>query len=75
MQTRKGSLVESITNTIVGFIIGFVSQAVIFSFYGIKIPAVDNAVITIWFTLLSIARSYTIRRCFNKKALNDASRN
>lgn len=65
-QSRKLSLIESLTNVAVGFGISLASQIVIFSGYGVKLPLLDNIAITVWFTLISIARSYLLRRAFNR---------
>ena len=66
MQTRKHSLCESITNVIIGYSIALLSQIIIFPFFQIKITLHDNLLIGLWFTLISIIRSYTLRRIHNK---------
>lgn len=66
MQSKLGSLVESIINIAIGFGIALTSQVMVFPWYGINIPMQDNIMITLWFTLISIARSYTLRRLFNR---------
>ena len=66
MQTRKHSLCESITNVIIGYSIALLSQIIIFPFFQIKITLHDNLLIGLWFTLISIIRSYTLRRIYNK---------
>ncbi|MBT9165109.1 MAG: hypothetical protein DDT23_01124 [candidate division WS2 bacterium] len=67
MQTRKHSFVESITNVIVGYIVAVLSQLAIFPFFNIHIPLSDNFIIGFWFTIISLVRSYCIRRIFNSK--------
>ena len=64
-QTKLGSMTESIMNIIVGIGFAFGSQLVIFPLYGIHVPIQTNLGITAWFTLVSIVRSYIIRRWFN----------
>ena len=66
MQTKLGSLIESITNVLIGFIVALVSQLVIFPIYDIQISMSENLAISAWFTLISIARSYFLRRVFNR---------
>jgi hypothetical protein len=66
MQSKIGSLVESLINILIGFGIALGSQILIFPMYGVNIPLHDNVMITLWFTLISIARSYTLRRLFNR---------
>lgn len=65
LQSRKLSLIEAVTNTAVGFGISLASQLVIFSAYGVTLPLIDNIAITCWFTGISIARGYLLRRAFN----------
>lgn len=64
MQTRKWSLIESLTNVGIGFGISLVAQLVIFRYYGIALDLGSNVAITLWFTGISIVRGYMIRRMF-----------
>lgn len=66
MQSRKLSLIESLTNVAVGFAISLISQVFIFSAYGVALSLSQNVAITCWFTLISIVRSYCLRRAFNR---------
>ena len=66
-QTKLQSMIESITNVAIGYLVALFSQIVIFPFYDINISMSDNLMIGLWFTVVSIARSYLIRRYFNKK--------
>ena len=65
-QTRKHSFFESITNVFIGYGVAIASQIVIFPFYGIHIPIQQNLTMGLWFTIISIIRSYILRRWFNK---------
>lgn len=65
MQSRKMSLIESWTNVAVGYFIACGSQIIIFPFFGIHVPIHDNFIIGGWFTVISLIRSYFIRRAFN----------
>ena len=65
-QTRKGSLLESTTNIAVGYGIALASQLVIFHFYDVHFSIRTNMAMGLWFTVVSIARSYTLRRIFNR---------
>lgn len=65
-QTRLGSLVESIVNVLIGFGVGVASQYFIFPIFNIHIPFWTNVEIAVWFTFISIARSYVVRRMFNE---------
>lgn len=69
MQTKKQSLKESLTNTAIGFIISYISTFLIFPLVGFESNPGKNLIITIYFTIISIARGYVIRRWFNKKLI------
>jgi hypothetical protein len=58
-------MIETLTNIGVGFILALVSQIVIFHFYDVQMSLWDNIEITLWFTVVSIVRGYTLRRIFN----------
>jgi hypothetical protein len=73
-QKRLESLVESLVNVAVGYVVAVASQVLLFPLFGIDIPFASNLMIAIWFTVISIARSYTIRRWFNQDAHNFAVR-
>lgn len=66
MQTKFGSFLESLTSTLLGFGVALVSQLIIFPKFGVHLSLQDNLYITLWFTLISVARSYLIRRLFNR---------
>lgn len=64
-QSRTDSLLESAANIAVGIGVAFLSQLVIFPLYGVHVPVSTNLEITLWFTLVSLVRSYCLRRWFN----------
>ena len=66
MQTKKYSLIESITNTLVGFIVSLLIQLIIYPTMGIPVTFTQNIVITFIFTIASILRGYIVRRMFNR---------
>jgi len=65
MQTKKHSLFESLVNILIGYLTALFSQFLIFPLFDINIPIQDNLLIGFYFTLISLARSYLIRRYFN----------
>lgn len=65
-QSKRGSAVEAVVNTFVGLTIAFFAQWLICLAYGIKLTPHDNAIIVFWMTVLSILRSYFVRRMFNR---------
>ena len=64
-QTRLESLLESMVNILIGYFVALVSQLVIFPKFGIDVTFGENLLIGFWFTLISLVRSYVIRRWFN----------
>jgi hypothetical protein len=66
-QSKFQSFLESLTNVAIGYFVSFLSQLIVFPIYGIHITVKSNIAIGLWFTSISIARSYGIRRWFNKK--------
>jgi len=67
MQTKTHSLIESLTNVAIGYVVALLSQIVVFPMFNIYVPLSDNLLIGLWFTAISIIRSYVVRRYFNKK--------
>ena len=64
-QSKTGSLIEALANIAAGVIIAFLSQEIIFRYYGIPCPVSLNIKLTAWFTFISLARSFLLRRIFN----------
>lgn len=66
-QSRAHSALESVANVLVGCIVSFVAQLLIFPLVGLHASISQNLGIMISFTFVSLARSYLLRRWFNKK--------
>ena len=65
-QSKLASLVEVATNMVVGFIVSVYAQAVIFPMYGFStLSLTENVQIVTIFTIISMIRSYLVRRFFN----------
>ena len=67
MQTKRQSLIESLTSTTIGIIIGIVLNLTILPLFGYPVSLSDSLWISVIFTIVSIIRSYIIRRWFNSK--------
>lgn len=65
-QSRLMSLVEAVANVIVGYGVAVVTQIVIFPIFGLHTTLVQNLKMGAVFTLVSIARSYVLRRLFER---------
>lgn len=66
-QTKLQSLIEAIFNTAIGFIIGILSQMIIFPLLGMTVSFQTNLWIGFWFTIISVIRTYVVRRWFNER--------
>lgn len=66
-QTRLSSLVESVINVAIGFVVSLVLTAVVLPAYGHAVTFSQNLQITAIFTVASILRSYALRRWFNAR--------
>ena len=64
-QSRLLSAVESISNTMVGYVTAIATQLVVFPMFGIHIKLHENLMIGAIFTVISLVRGYIIRRFFN----------
>lgn len=65
MQTRLQSLLEAWMNILIGYGIAFLSQVVVFPWFGIHVGVKQNIEIGLIFTVISLIRSYALRRFFN----------
>lgn len=63
-QTRAMSLLEAIANVIVGYGVAVVTQMVVFPIFGLHPTLAQNLRIGVLFTVVSIARSFALRRVF-----------
>lgn len=70
MQSRIESLVEACVNVVIGACVALVAQLIIFPLLGIPVTLGQNLIITAFFTVISVARSYLVRRYFNSRIKN-----
>jgi hypothetical protein len=68
-QTKRGSFAEACLNVAIGYGVALASQLA-------HLPALrcapdlgTNALIGVWFTVISIVRSYVLRRWFNRRTV------
>jgi len=65
-QSKKHSLFEALINIAVGIGLSYIlNQVILVHVYGYQMSLGRNAIITFWFTVASILRSYLLRRFFN----------
>lgn len=70
-QTVKHSVVESVTNILIGYVVAVLSQMLVFPLFGIHIPVQENFEIGLWFTGISFVRSFILRRVFNRMTVRN----
>jgi len=66
-QTKLHSIIESITQTLIGLLTSILIQIVLYPLLGIPVTFKQNLIITCVFFAVSIVRGYIIRRLFNKQ--------
>jgi hypothetical protein len=65
-QSKKHSIYESITNVVVGLVMSFIIQLILYPILNIEVSLNQNIFITFVFFVVSFIRGYVIRRIFNK---------
>ena len=65
-QSRAMSLAEAVANVIVGYGIAVITQILIFPVFGLHTTLAQNLKMGAVFTVVSIARSYVLRRLFER---------
>ena len=63
-QSRLMSLVEAVINVIVGYGVAAMTQILIFPIFGLHTTLAQNLKMGLVFTIVSIARSFALRRLF-----------
>jgi predicted membrane protein len=66
MQSKSMSLIETTASTVIGFLVSLVVTHFVLPLFGHAITFSDNLYITTIFTVVSIIRSYCVRRLFNR---------
>ena len=65
-QTRTQSLAETLASVAIGYIVAVISQVIILPWFGVELTLSENFTVALWFTGVSIARGYVVRRAFNR---------
>ena len=65
MQSRKMSAIESVANVAIGYLLSVAVQIATFPLFGVDLPIRDNLLLGAFITVVSLSRSYAIRRLFN----------
>ena len=73
-QSRLMSLVESLANVLVGYVVAVITQMAVFPLFGLAVTISDNLLIGLIFTAVSILRSYALRRGFEALRVRQSAR-
>ena len=65
-QSRLMSLVESVANVTVGYCVAVGTQILIFPIFGLHTTLAQNLKMGAVFTIVSLGRSYALRRLFER---------
>ena len=65
-QSRFVSLAEAFTNVLVGYCVALGAQQLVFPVFGIFTTIGEDSAIAAFFTLVSLLRSYALRRLFER---------
>ena len=66
-QTKLGSFYEALINVAIGFGINYCANLVILPLFGFHVSLVDNFYIGLLYTVVSVVRSYVVRRWFDRR--------
>ena len=65
-QSRLMSLVESLANVLVGYVVAVATQMAVFPLFGIETGLREHLTIGLAFVGVSLARGYLLRRLFER---------
>lgn len=65
-QSPRMSFVETAISVAIGFVLAFITNAIVMPLFGHPITTSDNIYITLIFTAISLARAYLVRRGFER---------
>jgi hypothetical protein len=71
-QTKSQSMFEAIAGSVFAFCLSLLTQAGIYPLFGFHITFTQNVTLVAVFTVISIVRSYFVRRFFNWLHSRDA---
>ena len=70
MQSKRESMIETLTSVFVGWLIGVILNLTVLPLFDYNITVVDSLWVSLIFTAISVVRGYLIRRFFNSKERN-----
>lgn len=63
-QSRRLSLIEAVTNVVVGYALAVLTQILVFPWFDLNPSLSENLALGLVFTVISLVRSYALRRLF-----------
>jgi uncharacterized membrane protein len=66
-QSRLGSLIEVSVNIAIGFLINWIANILVLPMFGFQVTAAQAFNMGLIFTVISVARSYVVRRYFEQR--------
>lgn len=66
-QTKWGSFIEACINVLIGFVINYIANLIILPLFGLHVTLLENLYIGLLYTVISVARSYIVRRWFDER--------
>ena len=65
-QTKKQPAIEAVANILVGYTVNMLANFAIFPLFGWNITLEQNLLLGVFYTVVSFARSYGLRRFYNR---------
>jgi hypothetical protein len=65
MQSRRSSFIEAVFNVAIGYLVSVLANILILPLFGYDVSLSDSFAIGVAFTVVSLIRSYAVRRFFN----------
>lgn len=65
MQSRRNSAIEAFVNVLIGYLVSVLANILILPMFGYDVSLPDSFAIGAAFTVVSLLRSYAVRRFFN----------
>jgi hypothetical protein len=65
-QSRRLSLLEAVTNVVVGYALAVLTQLIVFPWFGLTASLQNNLAIGAAFVGVSLIRGYALRRVFER---------
>lgn len=64
-QSKMASFIEAWANILIGYTVSFIANLIVLPLFGYKVTVGDAFWMSVVFTVLSLVRSYYVRRWFN----------